>query len=223
MGENLGYGAAANRAVAGLDASVGWVLVSNPDIVLGPGSLDTLLEAAGPVAAGGRARPADPHRRGGVPLGAAAALARAGRGPRGVRRDVAGQPVDALLPSGGFGRGADGGLALRLVRAAAPRGLGLGRRLRPAVLHVLRGRRPRRPARAGGLAQRLRAGREVVHTGGHATTRDAPTSTRMLREHHRSAYRFLVRPLHRRPVGPAARRAAAALAARARWSTRGAA
>nr|WP_116051277.1 glycosyltransferase family 2 protein [Amycolatopsis palatopharyngis] len=47
MGENLGYGAAANRGVAALGDDVGWVVVANADLEWEPGSLDTLLEVAG--------------------------------------------------------------------------------------------------------------------------------------------------------------------------------
>ena len=49
---------------------------------------------------------------------------------------------------------------------------------------------------------------EVVHTGGHATERDAPTSSRMLAEHHRSAYRFLADRYRGAPLGPGAPRPA---------------
>jgi N-acetylglucosaminyl-diphospho-decaprenol L-rhamnosyltransferase len=45
-GGNLGYGTAANRGVAELPAECGWIVVANPDLEFGPGSLDTLLEAA---------------------------------------------------------------------------------------------------------------------------------------------------------------------------------
>ncbi len=45
-GGNLGYGAAANRGVATLDATVGWVVVANPDIEWCDGALDALLDAA---------------------------------------------------------------------------------------------------------------------------------------------------------------------------------
>ncbi|PXY19832.1 N-acetylglucosaminyl-diphospho-decaprenol L-rhamnosyltransferase [Prauserella coralliicola] len=45
-GENLGYGTAANRGVAELDDSVGWVVIANPDLEWDPGSLDALLEVA---------------------------------------------------------------------------------------------------------------------------------------------------------------------------------
>ncbi|WSE29434.1 glycosyltransferase family 2 protein [Amycolatopsis rhabdoformis] len=44
IGENVGYGTAANRGVAALDDSYGWVVVVNPDLEWEPGSLDALLE-----------------------------------------------------------------------------------------------------------------------------------------------------------------------------------
>ena len=45
-GGNIGYGAAANRAVVELPAEVDWVLVANPDVEFLPGSVDELLAAA---------------------------------------------------------------------------------------------------------------------------------------------------------------------------------
>jgi N-acetylglucosaminyl-diphospho-decaprenol L-rhamnosyltransferase len=45
-GGNLGYGTAANRGVATLDKSIGWIVVANPDLEFAPGSLDVLMEAA---------------------------------------------------------------------------------------------------------------------------------------------------------------------------------
>ena len=49
-GANLGYGTAVNRAVAQLaetpDVDDDWVIVANPDVQWGPGSIDALLEAA---------------------------------------------------------------------------------------------------------------------------------------------------------------------------------
>lgn len=42
-GSNLGYGGAINAAVATIPAEVRWILVSNPDVVLGPGSIDRLV------------------------------------------------------------------------------------------------------------------------------------------------------------------------------------
>lgn len=40
---NPGYGGAVNAAVADLPASVEWILVANPDVVLATGALDTLV------------------------------------------------------------------------------------------------------------------------------------------------------------------------------------
>jgi N-acetylglucosaminyl-diphospho-decaprenol L-rhamnosyltransferase len=48
-GSNLGYGGAVNRAIKQLsEEGVGddWVMVANPDVQWGPGSIDALLEAA---------------------------------------------------------------------------------------------------------------------------------------------------------------------------------
>jgi len=56
-GSNLGYGGAINAAVATLPDSVRWILVSNPDVVLGPGSLDTLVAAGEQDAAIGSVGP----------------------------------------------------------------------------------------------------------------------------------------------------------------------
>ncbi len=49
-GANLGYGTAVNRGVAQLSENAGvdddWVIVANPDVQWGPGSIDALLDAA---------------------------------------------------------------------------------------------------------------------------------------------------------------------------------
>ncbi|HKI39783.1 MAG: glycosyltransferase family 2 protein [Mycobacterium sp.] len=45
-GANLGYGTAVNRAVARLDEGDDWIIVANPDVQWGPGSIDALLDAA---------------------------------------------------------------------------------------------------------------------------------------------------------------------------------
>jgi N-acetylglucosaminyl-diphospho-decaprenol L-rhamnosyltransferase len=49
-GANLGYGSAVNRAIAQLNDAVEdvgeWVVVANPDVQWGPGSIDALLDAA---------------------------------------------------------------------------------------------------------------------------------------------------------------------------------
>ncbi|MEI7913776.1 MAG: glycosyltransferase family 2 protein [Mycobacteriaceae bacterium] len=46
-GANLGYGSAVNRAVATIPPDQEFVVVANPDVVWGPGSIDALLDAAG--------------------------------------------------------------------------------------------------------------------------------------------------------------------------------
>ena len=46
-GANLGYGTAVNRAVATIAPDQEFVVVANPDVVWGPGSIDALLDAAG--------------------------------------------------------------------------------------------------------------------------------------------------------------------------------
>jgi N-acetylglucosaminyl-diphospho-decaprenol L-rhamnosyltransferase len=45
-GGNLGYGTAVNRAIARLSDADEWLVVANPDVQWGPGSIDALLEAA---------------------------------------------------------------------------------------------------------------------------------------------------------------------------------
>lgn len=45
-GANLGYGSAVNRAVSTLDPASDFVIIANPDVVWGPGSIDALLAAA---------------------------------------------------------------------------------------------------------------------------------------------------------------------------------
>ncbi|WP_414637740.1 glycosyltransferase family 2 protein [Actinomycetospora sp.] len=220
IGENLGYGAAANRAVAGLDESIGWVLVSNPDIVLGPKSLDTLLEAA-------------------------ARWPRAGSlGPL-IHTDDEVYPSARLQPS--LGRGVGHALFGAVwpgnpwTRSYRQEGVVEERTagwlsgscvlLRREAWDSVDGFDPRyfmyfedvdlgdRLGRAGWLNVYVPEA-TVVHTGGHATTRDAPTSARMLREHHRSAYRFLADRYRGRRWAPLRAGLRTALAARVRWATR---
>jgi N-acetylglucosaminyl-diphospho-decaprenol L-rhamnosyltransferase len=223
MGENLGYGAAANRAVAGLPDDVGWVLVSNPDIVLGPGSLDRLRTAA------------DRWPRAGA------------LGPL-IRTDGAVYPSARLVPSlgRGVGHAVFGAVwpanpwtrSYRQEGAVAERTAGWLSGscvlLRREAWESVDGFDPRffmyfedvdlgdRLGRAGWLNVYV-PDAQVVHTGGHATEADVPTSARMLREHHRSAYRFLADRYRGRRWAPLRVGLRAALGVRSRWSTRHAA
>ncbi len=65
-GGNLGYGGGANRGVAALGPEFGWVVVANPDLEWGPGSLDELLAAADRWPRGGAFGPLITERDGRV-------------------------------------------------------------------------------------------------------------------------------------------------------------
>jgi N-acetylglucosaminyl-diphospho-decaprenol L-rhamnosyltransferase len=220
MGENLGYGAAANRAVAGLDESVGWVLVSNPDIVLGPGALDELLTAAERWPRAGALGPLI-HTDGEVYPSA--------RLQPSLGRGVGHAVFGAVWPGNPWTRSyrQEGSVAERTAGWLS----GSCVLLRREAWDSVDGFDPRyfMYFEDVDLGDRLgRAGwhnvyvpdAQVVHTGGHATTRDVPTSARMLREHHRSAYRFLADRYRGARWAPLRVGLRAALSARARWSTR---
>jgi N-acetylglucosaminyl-diphospho-decaprenol L-rhamnosyltransferase len=195
IGENVGYGTAANRAIVGLGDEVGWVVVANPDVVWRPGSLDELLAA-------GERTP------------------RAGAlGP--LIRDSDGMiyPSARLVPSVGRGIGHavfagvwPGNPWTTAYRQAEPNGAPAERDagwlsgscllVRRIAFDSVDGFDPRyfmyfedvdlgeRLGRAG-WRNRYVPEAEVVHTGGHATTANADVSARMLTAHHDSAYRFL--------------------------------
>jgi len=58
MPSNLGYGGAMNLAAAALPGSVEWVLISNPDVTLGPGMIDELVRVGSADSAIGSVGPA---------------------------------------------------------------------------------------------------------------------------------------------------------------------
>jgi N-acetylglucosaminyl-diphospho-decaprenol L-rhamnosyltransferase len=189
--ENLGYGGAINAAVATLPPSVEWILVSNPDVSLGPGALDVLVAtgdsdarigSVGPVVltAEGEVYPSArsvPSLRNGVGHALLANLWVDNPWSRAYRND-AGEPVerrDAGWLSG----------SCVLVRRTAFTELGgfdtgffmyfedvdLGYRLG-----------------SSGYRNVYEPAARVVHTGAHSTTSD---SARMISAHHESARRFL--------------------------------
>ena len=223
IGENLGYGAAANRAVAALPASVGWALVVNPDIEFGPGSLDTLLEAGkrwpragslGPlIRTAGEVYPSarlQPSLGRGLGHAVFATLWPANPWTRAYRQegDVAERPAGWLS-----------GSCVLLRRDAWDSVDGFDPRYFMYFEDVDLGDRL---ARAGWLNVYV-PDAQVVHTGGHATERDAPTSARMLAEHHRSAYRVLADRYRGRRHAPLRLALRAGLGLRARVGMRGAA
>ena len=217
-GGNLGYGRGRQPRRRPAPTAT-WLVVANPDVVWSPGSLDELLDAGRALAAGRLPRPGDPHAgRPALPVGAGVPVARPRHRPRAARLVVAGEPVDRGPTAREVGTPVEGTdrLAVRLVHAAAARGVRAGRRLRPVVLHVLRGHGPVPPARPRPAGDNVYVPSSVVtHLGGHATSRAAGP---MQREHHRALLPLPVAAVRRAGVRPGAaaarRRAAAALPAR---------
>jgi N-acetylglucosaminyl-diphospho-decaprenol L-rhamnosyltransferase len=189
-GGNLGYGTAANRGVAQLGAEYGWVVVANPDIEWGAGTIDTLLDAAARWPRGGAFGPLIKNPDGTV------------------------YPSARLLPSLGKGIGhAVLGRVWRsnpwttaykqsnteVVERAAGWLSGSCVLLRRAAFESVDGFDPRyfmyfedvdlgdRLGRAGWLNVYVPAA-EVMHIQGHSTAR---ASARMLAAHHASARRYI--------------------------------
>jgi N-acetylglucosaminyl-diphospho-decaprenol L-rhamnosyltransferase len=188
---NPGYGGAMNAAIATLPASVQWILISNPDIVLCAGAVDRLIEvgrSADDIGSVGPLVMTD-----GVPYPSA-------RSVPSLRTGIGHALFARVWPSNPWtrryhGATADGGEAdagwlsgsCLLVRRAAFDEVGgfdegyfmyfedvdLGYRL---------GKR--------GWRNRYAPASMVEHSGAHSTTGE---SRRMIDAHHRSAYRFLTK------------------------------
>jgi N-acetylglucosaminyl-diphospho-decaprenol L-rhamnosyltransferase len=196
-GENLGYGGGANRGVAELPADVGWVVVANPDIQWGAGSLDTLLAAAERWPRGGAFGPLIREPSGAVYPSARLLPSLGG----GIGHAVLGR----LWPDNPWTRsyrqsdtevaertaGWLSGSCLLLRREAFDSVDGFDSRYFMYFEDVDLGDRL---GRAGWLNVYV-PGADVVHIGGHATAR---ASARMLAAHHRSAYQYLA-DRHRGP------------------------
>jgi N-acetylglucosaminyl-diphospho-decaprenol L-rhamnosyltransferase len=190
LAENRGYGDAMNAGVASLPPEITWVLLSNPDVVLGEGSLDKLvatgeedpsIAAVGPaILTDGGIYPsarAVPSLRTGVGHALFANIWLGNPWTRAYRRDTESQPArrDAGWLSG----------ACLLVRRSAFEEIGgfdtgffmyfedvdLGYRLGKA-----------------GYRNVYEPAAQVTHSGGHSTEGE---SARMIGAHHESAKRFL--------------------------------
>ncbi|MEU4801888.1 glycosyltransferase family 2 protein [Actinosynnema sp. NPDC023587] len=189
-GGNLGYGGGANRGVAALPDDVGWVVVANPDLSWGPGSLDVLLEAAGRWPRGGAFGPLIREPNGAV-YPSARQLPALGRG--------LGHAVFAKVwPANPWTTGYRQEKASIRERTAGWLS-GSCLLLRREAFDSVDGFDPRyfmyfedvdlgdRIGRAGWLNVYVPQA-EVTHIGGHSTAR---ASSRMLAAHHSSAYRYL--------------------------------
>ncbi len=190
IGENVGYGAAANRGIAGFGPEVGWVVVANPDIEWHPGSLDELLAAAQRWPRAGALGPLirDPDA---TVYPSARLLPALGRG---IGHAVLG-PLWPGNPWTTAYRQSDTALGERTAEWLS----GSCVLLRRAAFESVGGFDSRyfmyfedvdlgdRLGRAGWLNVYVPTA-EVTHLGGHATSR---VSELMLAEHHRSTYRYL--------------------------------
>lgn len=192
IGENVGYGAGANRGVAELGPEVGWVVVANPDLEWGPGSIDALREAARRWPRAGALGPLIREPSGEVypsarelpSLGAGAGHAALGTvwpdnpWTRAYRLSSV-EPVERTA-------GWLSGSCLLLRRAAFDSVAGFDPRYFMYFEDVDLGERIGK----AGWQNVYVPSAEVVHLGGVSTGKPE-VSARMLAEHHRSAYRYL--------------------------------
>lgn len=220
-GANLGYGTAANRAVATLGQDVGWVVVANPDIEWAPGSVDELLAAADRWPQAGSLGPLIREPDGTVypsarllpSLGRGAGHALLGRvwpanpWTRGYRQS---DTAVTERPAGWLS-----GSCLLLRRAAFEQVEGFDEEYFMYFEDVDLGERLGR----AGWRNMYVPGAEVVHLGGHAAGK---VSEKMLPEHHRSAYRYLARRYRGPWYAPLRLALRLALAARSRLAVRAA-
>ena len=193
LSRNVGYGGAVNAAAATLPPSINWLLVVNPDVVLSPGSVDTLAETGQEDAAIATVGPATLTSDGTVyPSARAVPSLRTGVGhalfanlwldnpwTRAYRDDTTASPVrrDAGWVSGS---------CLLIRRSAFDRVGGFDDGYFMYFEDVDLG------YRLGKLGFRnvYEPAAVVTHTGAHATTSE---SGRMISAHHDSARRFLTR------------------------------
>lgn len=190
MGGNLGYGTAANKAIAQLDDSIGWVVVANPDLEWDADSIDILFEATKRWPRGGAFGPLI-RRQDGTVYPSARLLPSLGRG---IGHAVFGRIWPAnpwtrayLQDRGEPSERAAGwlsGSCLLLRREAFDAVGGFDPRYFMYFEDVDLGDRL---GRTGWLNVYVPAA-GVMHLGAHSTSR---ASDRMSAAHHDSAYRYL--------------------------------
>ena len=217
---NPGYGSAANAAAALLPRSVDWLLVSNPDVVLGIGSLDTLVAAGDASPSIGAIGPSVLNPDGSVyPSARAVPSLRTGVGhalfanlwpgnpwTRRYRHDgdVSAVPRDAGWLSGSC-------VLLRRTLYDELGGFDEGYFMYFEDVDL-----GYRASRAG-WRNRYEPAASVTHAGAHSTTSE---SARMIRAHHDSARRFLQRKYSAWWLWPVRVLLGASLHVRSLWVTR---
>lgn len=189
-GGNLGYGTAANLGVATLGPEYGWIVVANPDLEFGPGSLDVLFEAASRWPRGGAFGPLIREPSGAVyPSARLVPTLRKGLGHAVVGRVWADNPWTRAYKQSDMSivereAGWLSGSCLLMRRTAFESVDGFDTRYFMYFEDVDLGDRLGR----AGWQNVYVPSAEVVHIQGHSTAR---SSERMLAVHHESAYRFI--------------------------------
>jgi N-acetylglucosaminyl-diphospho-decaprenol L-rhamnosyltransferase len=195
MGRNAGYGAAVNRAVRELGPDVEWILVSNPDVVLSPGSVDQLLARARSDADIGAVGPAVVEVDGSIyPSARRVPSLRTGLGHALFANIWPSNPWTRLYhaedESDGTRRVGWLSGACLLVRADLFQKLGgFDERFFMYFEDVDLGWRIGRSGHANVYEPSV----QVMHVGAHATV---DSSDAMRHAHHQSAYRFLAAKYH---------------------------
>ncbi|MEQ3550715.1 glycosyltransferase family 2 protein [Pseudonocardia nematodicida] len=192
IGENVGYGAGANRGVAALGPEYGWIVVANPDLEWRPGSLDTLLDAGRRHPRAGALGPLIREPSGEIyPSAREVPSLVAGAGHAALGQVWPGNPwstayrrsrEDLTERDAGWLSGS----CLLLRRTAFDSVDGFDPRYFMYFEDVDLGER----LTLAGWRNVYVPSAEVVHVGGVSTGKPE-VSARMLAEHHRSAYRYL--------------------------------
>lgn len=194
---NLGYGGAINAAVRELDANIEWLLISNPDVVLHPGSIDAMLRRAHSDTTIGAVGPAIYTAEGALyPSARAVPSLRTGIGHALFANIWLGNPWSRAYRSGGVDV-ADGdslprdagwlsGACLLVRRSAFDKIRGFDSGYFMYFEDVDLGYRLTR----SGFRNVYEPAAGVTHSGAHSTDSDADA---MLQAHHDSAKRFLSR------------------------------
>lgn len=205
MPANLGYGTAMNAAIAALPEEVEWVLISNPDVVLSKGCIDTLLQVA----------EADPQIAsiGPAVLNADGSTYPSARAVPSIRTGVGHAMFVNLWPRNPWSRkylvdsdtsptardaGWLSGSCLLVRRSCFQEVGGFDEGYFMYFEDVDLGYR----FGLRGWVNRYEPSAKVTHSGAHSTTSTSASAARMIAEHHRSAKRFIAKKYSGRTLWP---------------------